>query len=176
MIEIQTPRLKLVALTAAQLGLCVSAPNLIKETLGVSISRDVVTWAVERAIQTKLTKMDAAMVSARGEELAWYTYWLIVACDQLAGVGFVGFKGVPDSQGAVEIGYGIGASFQGQGYATEAVGGLIAWAFESPECKTVTAKTSKSNAASMRVLEKSGLHIYAEAIEGLAWRIDKGGV
>jgi ribosomal-protein-alanine N-acetyltransferase len=92
------------------------------------------------------------------------------------GAGLAGFKGVPDGQGEVEIGYGIDPACQGQSYATEAVRALIAWAFQSPECTSVIApNTKRSNIASNRVLGKVGMRIYAETAEAISWRIDKNG-
>jgi len=68
-------------------------------------------------------------------------------------VGFIGFKGYPNTRGETEIGYGIDESFRNQGYMTEAITILSRWAFENPECQAITA-TSVSNPASERVLQK----------------------
>jgi [ribosomal protein S5]-alanine N-acetyltransferase len=171
MIEIATRRLRLVALTAAQLELCVEAPDKLGEALGIMIAYDAVTEAVERAARAKLMKMSFA----RETDHAWFTYWLVVVASQACGIGFAGFKGMPDDEGFVEIGYGIAASFQGMGYATEAVGALIEWAFQSPNCIAVTAQTMKSNSASRRVLEKVGMRAHEETIDGISWRIEKSG-
>jgi len=114
------------------------------------------------------------MAQADEKYHAWYTYWLVIVTSQLHGAGLVGFKGIPDSQGEVEIGYGIAPAFQGKGYTTEAVQALITWAFQAPECKAVIAPhTKKSNVASNRVLEKVGMRAYAETTEDISWRIDK---
>ena len=60
------------------------------------------------------------------------------------------------SGGQVELGYGTLAKFQGRGYATEAVSALTAWALSQPEVSVVVADALPENAASVRVLEKSG--------------------
>jgi [ribosomal protein S5]-alanine N-acetyltransferase len=167
--EITTPRLRLVALTDAQLKLCAEAPDKLGNALGIVIAFDAVTEAVERAVRAKLVKMPFA----RETDHVWFTYWLVVVASQVCGVGFAGFKGMPDDEGFVEIGYGIAASFQGMGYATEAVGALIEWAFQAPNCVAVTAQTMKSNSASRRVLEKVGMRAYEETVDGISWRIEK---
>ncbi len=93
---------------------------------------------------------------------AWYTYWLVVIRDAAFGAGLAGFKGFPDQNGEVEIGYGIDPDYQRQGYTTEAVQRLIAWAFEESACRSVVARdTKKWNAASLRVLSKVGMRVYA---------------
>ena len=168
--EIQTARLRLGALTFKQLELYLAMPGQLEPMLGVSISRDVRTETVERAIRMKLAKM----AQADEKDHAWYTYWLVIVTSRLAGAGLAGFKGVPDSEGIVEIGYGIAPAFQGKGYTTEAAQALIAWAFETPACKAVIAPhTRRSNVASNRVLQKVGMRVYAETVEDVSWRIDK---
>ena len=168
MLEIQTSRLRLMALTAQHLQLYLTLPNKLEQVLGFPLSHDILTTTVQRAIRMKLAKM------ARADENdhAWYTYWLVVVVGQGQGVGLAGFKGLPDSQGEVEIGYGIDPAFQSQGYTTEAVRALIAWAFETPACRAVIADPKKSNLASNRVLEKVGMRPYAESAEAIFWRID----
>jgi RimJ/RimL family protein N-acetyltransferase len=44
-----------------------------------------------------------------------------------------------------------------QGYATEAAGAVVAWALAQPELHRVWAVCDVENAASARVLEKSGM-------------------
>jgi RimJ/RimL family protein N-acetyltransferase len=45
-------------------------------------------------------------------------------------VGDVGLSATSDEPGVIEIGYTIDPAFQGRGYATEAVGALVAYAFD----------------------------------------------
>jgi [ribosomal protein S5]-alanine N-acetyltransferase len=71
-------------------------------------------------------------------------------------IGQIGLKGQPDTDGSVEIGYGLNATHHNLGYSTEAVSALVNWAFESGFAKRVTAETLESNLASNRVLEKLG--------------------
>jgi ribosomal-protein-alanine N-acetyltransferase len=106
------------------------------------------------------------------EDYPW-TYWLIVITDQQCGAGLLGFKGLPDEESKVEIGYGIAPAHQGKGYTTEAVRALIAWAFKAPNCHSVIApNTAKSNIASNRVLKKVGMTVHHETDDALFWRID----
>ncbi len=167
--EIQTPRLRLIPLTPEQLKLYLEAPDQLEQALGFPVARDILTEIVQRAIRIKLSKM----AQAPAQDYAWYTYWLVVPTDRPYGAGLAGFKGVPDSRGEVEIGYGIAPACQGQGYATEAARALIAWAFQSPQCATVIAPTKRSNVASHRVLKKVGMSIYAETADAIFWRIHK---
>jgi RimJ/RimL family protein N-acetyltransferase len=76
----------------------------------------------------------------------------------------------------VEIGYGIDPAYRNRGYMTEAVRGLIDWAFRDPRCRSITApSTERSNIASNRVLEKVGMRVSGETDEALDWRLDRTG-
>ena len=170
MMEIITKRLKLTPLTLEQLKCYIAAPEVLEQELGLEISRDIVTDRLCRAITMKVSKM------GRTDPLehSWYTYWLIVVKDGRYGAGLAGFKGLPDDQGKTEIGYGIDAAYRNMGYMTEAVRGLIEWAFQDERCTTVIAPDVKRwNVASSRVLEKAGMRVYNEREESLDWRVDK---
>ncbi|MDX6374522.1 MAG: [ribosomal protein S5]-alanine N-acetyltransferase [Nocardioidaceae bacterium] len=54
------------------------------------------------------------------------------------------------------LGYCLGDAAWGHGYATEAAGSVLQWAFETLDLNRVQAETDTRNAASARVLEKLG--------------------
>ncbi len=93
-------------------------------------------------------------------------------------VGAAGFKGPPDQQAEVEIGYGLVASARGQGYATEAVQALVELAARNA-VSAVTADTAVDNVASQRVLIRCGFTAVAEGRSHLGpvlwWRRELGG-
>ena len=73
-------------------------------------------------------------------------------------VGSIGFYGPPepaaDGTPEVEVGYGLVEDARGQGYATEALGAVVA-AAEAAGAR-VRASVASDNAASLRVLAKCG--------------------
>lgn len=71
-------------------------------------------------------------------------------------VGDIGFHSAPDRKGSVAIGYGLVEAYRGKGIATEATQTLVAWALRQPGVVEVCAETEIANAASQRVLVKSG--------------------
>jgi RimJ/RimL family protein N-acetyltransferase len=71
-------------------------------------------------------------------------------------VGDAGFKGAPDSAGAVEIGYAILESQRRRGYATAAVRLLLDIAAAEPNARLVRAVISPDNAASIAVVTRAG--------------------
>lgn len=88
------------------------------------------------------------------QQWQWYTMWMIELRDGMH-IGDLCFKGL-NADGVVEIGYGILEEYQGQGYATEAVAAIVAWALQQPAVTCVEAETEPNNRASRRVLEKCG--------------------
>jgi RimJ/RimL family protein N-acetyltransferase len=74
-------------------------------------------------------------------------------------IGTAGFKGAPDDEGTIEIGYAIVESHQRQGCASEAVAALVDWAFAQPNVQRVIAETLPSLGGSIRVLERNGFAI-----------------
>lgn len=83
----------------------------------------------------------------------WYAIWMVELKDNTH-IGELCFKGI--NNGEAEIGYGISDDYRGCGYATEAVSALTDWAFMQPGVIHIIAETEGSNAASQRVLEKTG--------------------
>ena len=92
--------------------------------------------------------------------LTWYAVRIDNDCPILC--GGVGFKGPPDEQGMVEVGYSILPEFEGQDLATEMVGGIVQWTKQQPQVKQIEAETDIDNEASIRVLEKNSF-IFAGA-------------
>ena len=93
------------------------------------------------------------------EQRIWYAIWNMQLNDETGkSVGDLSFKGL-DSNGLVEIGYGIKKQYEGQGYMTEAVTAMARWASEQIGVNYIEAETDPDNKASQRVLEKTGFHL-----------------
>ena len=95
--------------------------------------------------------------------------------DQTSGdaVGTCGFKGPPDTNGTVEIAYGVSPAHQNRGYATEAAVALVHFAFADTRVRVVCAHTLAETNASARVLVKSGFSPVGQVVDpedGLVWR------
>ena len=88
-------------------------------------------------------------------------------------VGWGGFKGPPDADASVEIGYAVAPSWEGRGVATAAVAALLREAWAAPGVRRVLAHTLPGPSASVRVLEKSGFGRDGESLDGdvgVVWR------
>jgi ribosomal-protein-alanine N-acetyltransferase len=77
--------------------------------------------------------------------------------DERLVIGSIIFHGRPDATGIAEVGYGVEESWQRKGVATEGTRAVVEWALAQPGVRVVTATTPPWHAASIRVLEKSGL-------------------
>ncbi len=95
-----------------------------------------------------------AREEVRPDQLTWGG--TMIDRDALVAVGQMSFKSLPDEHGTVELGYGVNASRQNRGYATEMARALVGWALVQPTVRRVTAECLAANVASIRVLEKVG--------------------
>ncbi len=71
-------------------------------------------------------------------------------------VGGLGLHRLDNPAGTAEVGYLLAREFRGQGYATEAVGGLVRLAFGPLGFHRLIAHVFVGNRPSERVLERSG--------------------
>ncbi|MGN0388148.1 MAG: GNAT family N-acetyltransferase [Suilimivivens sp.] len=99
------------------------------------------------------------------ENRIWYAPWQMSLKSDPTYIGDLGFKG-PARENAVEIGYGILPEYEGKGYTTEAVQGMVQWAFGNEGVVFVEAETDPGNKASQRILEKCGFIPDGEGKEG----------
>lgn len=74
-------------------------------------------------------------------------------------VGDVGLSPAEGEPGVIKVGYTIDPSFQGRGYATEAVAALVGYAFERLGADVVRAYASADNVPSIRVAENVGMRL-----------------
>ncbi|WP_404331668.1 GNAT family N-acetyltransferase [Mesobacillus maritimus] len=84
-------------------------------------------------------------------------------------VGDMGFKGGPNEEGIIDLGYSIVPSYQGKGYATEMGKAMVEWALTHSEVKKVVATCNPDNDASIRVLEKTGFKQTMQTEESIYW-------
>jgi len=85
--------------------------------------------------------------------------------------GAVGLEIHPPHDHA-EIGYWVGVPYWGRGYATEASGALLAWAFGERRLHRVIGRHVARNPASGRVMEKLGMR--REGVMREHWRYCDG--
>lgn len=94
------------------------------------------------------------------EVAAWLGHYVIA---EVAGVetlaGTAGYKGYPDADGRVEIGYAVVAAYQRTGIGSATVAQLLRQAFDDARVRRVVAETPESFTGSRRLLEASGFDL-----------------
>ncbi|BCZ47213.1 N-acetyltransferase [Clostridium gelidum] len=118
------------------------------DTVEILIELEAMLDFVKLAISKKIEKMQK--VSEDVHE--WYTYWLIIDKDNQKGIGFIGFKGLPDENGYSEVGYSISSNYRKKRLMTEALETLAKWAYGFQDSKGIVAKVLKTNIGSSKVL------------------------
>lgn len=84
-----------------------------------------------------------------------YGLWLVFTRGAKQSVGFAGF--LRSEEGVPNLIYGTHPDFWNEGYATEAAGAVLSYAFESLALSQVKADVDEPNVESVRVLEKLGM-------------------
>lgn len=107
---------------------------------------------VERAFSASLER-----IREDPETRLWGDRLMITRSSERVVVGSVVFHGRPGEDGIAEVGYGVEESWQNQGIASEATRACVDWALAQHGVRVVRATTPPWHAASVRVLEKSGM-------------------
>ncbi len=81
--------------------------------------------------------------------------WQVVEVSRQEIVGTIELT-APDG-GCVDCRLAVDGKWQRKGYATEALGGLIDWAFSHAEVRRIRAQAARDLPAQIRVLEDNGL-------------------
>lgn len=164
--EIGTKRLRLIPLDLENLILLLRDYQQLERNLSLTITDNQLEGSLNKVMGVLI-----ARVRANPKDYLWYTNWIIVLRTENKIIGGLGFKGIPDEKGIVEIGYGINPPYQNNGYMTEAAEIAVKWALTQPNVKIVTAQTLRTNSSSRRVLEKIGMVLYNISEEYLYWNI-----
>jgi ribosomal-protein-alanine N-acetyltransferase len=150
---LETPRLSLLPVTVAVVEAVLTGRREDVEAL--LCAKLPAAWPgralVERAFWASLDH-----IRASPEVRLWGDRVMVTREPPIKIVGSVVFHGAPDAEGTVEVAYGVEEESQGRGYATEAVGAMVAWALAQPAVHVVRATTPPWHVPSKRVLEKCG--------------------
>lgn len=162
--KLETERLYLAALTPEQLEQLVYDTSQLEKELKCF-------WQAENieGVFRSILLGQVAKASEDREHYLWHTFWLIIRKTDNVVVGTIDFKDIPDENGAVELGYGLGKNHEHNGYMTEAVGAMCNWAEKQEGVACVIAETEIDNKASQRILQKCGFMEY-QRNETIWWK------
>jgi len=149
-------------LHTTRLELVLLEPESARE-LAAGTSRNGRMWAPGYPMAASLLRAElTAAAAASGRPLGGFGTYQVVRREDGMVIGDVGFLGPPDATGAVHVGCGITEGARRQGYATEALTALLAWARGQSGLTCVLADTTRSNVGGQRLLERVGMHPIGE--------------
>ena len=101
--------------------------------------------------------------------------WLMTAGGEV--VGLCGYKGPPNAEGVVEIGYAVAGVRRRQGYATRAVTLVVEAARQDRRVSAIVAETALANLPSQKVLAANGFanvgrNMDDDEGEVIVWRLE----
>ncbi len=102
----------------------------------------------------------------------WWTHLIVHLPDNQL-IGSCGYKGEPDVNGTVEIGYEIKSSYRNRGFGKEVARILTENALDSRMVKRIIAHTLPLESPSTSVLRSTGFTMVEEVkddAEGLVWK------
>ncbi|MFC6999864.1 GNAT family N-acetyltransferase [Rufibacter roseus] len=167
MFVIETPRLKILPLTAEQLKLYSLNNGSLEAALGTEYQLRDISFDLKHTLENYFLPL----VSTHSDQYYFYTLWTMVLKEQNQLVGDLCFKGPPTEEGQVEIGYGTYPEHQGKGLMTEAIAALLQWCKTNPNINLVLAQTETDNLASEKILQKNNFRRYHQGQDDSWWEI-----
>lgn len=165
---IETERLILRPLTYGQLVKYIGCDNSLEEELGLNkTSRRISTELKEAFEQTILPN-----VADTTKNYLYSTLWTAISIAENKMIGDLCIVGEPNANGEIEIGYGTYDEFQGNGFMTEIVRGIIEWTKTQSCVKSIIASTDKTNTASFKVLQKNNFTKISETDTLFNWKLE----
>lgn len=164
---IETKRLVLKPLTYEQLIKYVKCDNSLEEELNLNLTSRTISEELKEALENTILPN----VADTTKNYLYSTLWTAISKADNKMIGDLCIVGEPNANGEIEIGYGTYDEFQGKGFMTEIVGGIIEWTKTQPLVKTITASTNKSNVASFKVLQKNGFIKVNETETSFSWKL-----
>ncbi|WP_062545251.1 GNAT family N-acetyltransferase [Rufibacter tibetensis] len=163
---IETERLIVQPLTLTQLKLYVANDGSLEKSLGVGYTPK----EIEEDLADALENYFLRLLPLHLDQFHFYTLWAIILKDKNLLAGDLCFKGEPDENGEVEIGYGTYSEFQRLGIMKEAIAGLLKWCHDRHDISTVIAETETGNNASEKILERNGFHKDCQGRDNTWWK------
>ncbi|WP_137904050.1 GNAT family N-acetyltransferase [Chryseobacterium sp. 2VB] len=100
---------------------------------------------------------------------SWYQL-LITDKETKTVIGDIGVHFTGDENAQVELGITLNTSFQGKGYASEALKGIISHLFDDLHKHRITASVDPDNTASILLMERIGLRKEGHFVKSLFWK------
>jgi RimJ/RimL family protein N-acetyltransferase len=153
-LKIVTQRLELIALYPELARAAINDKTQLAQLLNAKVPKEF-----PPEIMADVMELFAQTLETDPGLVGWWGWYLVLnePNQERVLIGCAGFTGYPDVEGNLLMGYAVLDAYQNKGYATEAVGGLLHWAFNQPQVMSVTAETYPDHLTSIRVMKKNGM-------------------
>jgi RimJ/RimL family protein N-acetyltransferase len=165
---LETERLFIKPLSFDELQKYKELNNCLEASLGLNSYTRTLPTEVKEALEQVILPQ----VAKPGNNPLYSTFWTMIDKEQKLIVGDLCFKGPPNEQGEIEIGYGTYEDFQGKGFMTEAIGAVAKWAMQQPDVQAVIAETDINNLPSQKNLSRNNFTVYKKVENMIWWRLD----
>jgi len=165
---IETERLILRPLTYDQLVKYTKCDNSLEEELSLNETSRTISPELKEAFEQTILPN----VADKNKDYLYSTLWTAISKDANKMVGDLCIVGEPNADGEIEIGYGTYEEFQGKGFMTEIVSGIIEWTKMQSIVKSIAASTDKTNTASFKVLQKNNFIKIGETETLFKWKLE----
>lgn len=105
----------------------------------------------------------------KNDVVSGYDVWIVVKNEDMTIIGDAGFKGAPDENGEIEIGFGLIEDEHRKGYGYEVASALIQWASQNNKVKAIKADCLIDNMGSISLLKKCGMNEVSRDNEMIYW-------
>lgn len=163
--KIETQRLFLKPLSEQEMKDYLLDDFSLELSLNLVCKPRVITDRVRMTIESKIIPN----IIDKNKNALFYTFWTVIDKKENAMIADICFKGEPNINGEVELGYGTYPHFQGKGFMTEAIGGIIKWAFTQNKINSVLAETDPTNIASIKVLKNNKFKVKSQTKDNVCW-------
>ncbi len=163
---IETERLILHPLNPNQLKLWLNDIQSLERELNIKYDAEPL-----EGIFLEIVNGQLEVVLKNDNDYLYHSFWLLIKKENRLVVGSCDFKNIPNENGEVEIGYGLGEAHEHNGYMTEAIKAFCEWGLKQNGIKTIIAETDSDNIPSQNVLVRNGFEKYNETSSSIWWRI-----
>jgi RimJ/RimL family protein N-acetyltransferase len=165
---IETERLFIKPLTHDQLLKYIKLDNSLESELNLFQSPRTISHELQEALEQTILPN----VADPDKNYLFSTLWTLISKEENKMIGDLCFVGEPDENGQIEIGYGIYKEFRKKGFMSEAMGGMIKWAENQQNIRSIVADTEKSNIDSYSILEKNNFKKVGETETLYNWQFN----
>ena len=162
---IETERLQIIPLTTRQLDLWTDDIRSLEEELNCTYAGQPI-----EGFFYDIVKKITGIAKSDEDNYLFHTFWFIIRKLDRITVGSASFKGLPNANSEVGIGYGLGKAYEGNGYMTETVKAMCQWAKEHDNISYIIAETEDGNMKSEKVLKRCGFVFYKKE-KNTWWRV-----